>query len=457
MPKSNEEILKSFNANSFDPDLRASLSNSPKSYENKLFKILYNQNSSDSSHEKEVTFNEFFADLFDVSNIKWTVKNHLGQTNKVLEQLLVKYLDLTEFPLKLWTTKFRSGQQGRYGMLITKMLLDEKDSNNLYYSRPELTPIRVVYRNIINNKVIEISVSFDDNPIFAKSVYLLQKNYSLKQGQIQVDSTLVDIKNNKEIKSLRNDIPVEVLNHLNNLKTETINWDFIPVSILKNDLGEKSRCEKVRSKLKTLNMFDEIISVLPAWEKGAILFNGAPVTSQSNPVQLHEMLKEMLTGGLVQLKPIDITGEGQNLSENIVNWNPTSTMQTMRNTRNDIYNEIKTDIGIPNMDEVKSAQQSTAELLVKQFLTGPIIERETMLMKSFLRDLAKKFLIVLKESNIKDKFPNDYELDKVTIDVDLNLNTDKNVSQLITQANTNTKVSIDTNTTEKEDITNDKK
>ncbi|WP_338985611.1 hypothetical protein [Spiroplasma endosymbiont of Diplazon laetatorius] len=137
------------------------------------------------------------------------------------------------------------------------------------------------------------------------------------------------------------------------------------------------------------------------------------------------------------MKPLTLDDNVQNLSENVVNWNPSSVMQTMRNTRNDIYNEIKTDIGIPNMDEVKSAQQSTAEIFVKQFLTSPIIERETQLMKSFLIDLAKKFLIVLKESNIKEDWPT-VDLSTITIDLDLNLNTQKNVSNIIANLNKNT-------------------
>ncbi|ALA97216.1 hypothetical protein SKUN_00297 [Spiroplasma kunkelii CR2-3x] len=70
-------------------------------------------------------------------------------------------------------------------------------------------------------------------------------------------------------------------------------------------------------------------------------------------------------------------------------------MQTMWNTRIDMLNEIKEDLGIPNIDEIKSAEQITAEIYSKQFLTWPTIEREKMLFLNFLSNFGKKFLMFL--------------------------------------------------------------
>lgn len=105
-------------------------------------------------------------------------------------------------------------------------------------------------------------------------------------------------------------------------------------------------------------------------------------------------------------------------------------MQTMRNTRNDIWNEIKTDLGIPNIDEIKSAQQTTAEIQANQFLVSPAIEREKMLYVNFLQNFGKKFLMMLKECNLKEgSLLQGYDFSDWTVDLDIDLTTQKNILQ----------------------------
>ncbi|WP_338985610.1 hypothetical protein [Spiroplasma endosymbiont of Diplazon laetatorius] len=296
MPKSNNQtILERFSFAEFDADLKASLADKKeKKYSNGIYKILYDTNNAVSDIEKEVLFNEFFADLFDLSNIKWSIKNYQNQENEKIVKLLEKYLLKSDFLLKAWITKFRSGMQGKYGILITKFVTDEIDQNGKNYSRPELTPVRVVYKNTINNKIFEISVSFDDNSFGSKSVYVLQKTYSIIKNVVQVDSSLIDVKNNKKAKI--NELGKDLSQYIK-LENKSFTWDFIPVSILKNDLSENSRCKKVKSKLETLNKYDEIISILPHWEKGAILFNGSPVSPGNNSKQSLDFMKAILLDG----------------------------------------------------------------------------------------------------------------------------------------------------------------
>jgi hypothetical protein len=79
------------------------------------------------------------------------------------------------------------------------------------------------------------------------------------------------------------------------------------------------------------------------------------------------------------------------------------------------------------------------EIRAKQFLTSPIVEREKTLMINFLIELATKFLFILSECNIVEEFPQ-VDLSKITIDLKLNLNNDKNIDTTINKFQTNKEI-----------------
>ncbi|AXF95720.1 hypothetical protein SDAV_00733 [Spiroplasma phoeniceum P40] len=97
-----------------------------------------------------------------------------------------------------------------------------------------------------------------------------------------------------------------------------------------------------------------------------------------------------------------------------------------------MWNEIKEDLGIPNIDEIKSVQQTTAEIYAKQFLTSPTIEREKMLFLNFLSNFGKKILMFLNECNISEKNDiKDIDFSKWKVKVTIDLTTDKNIASSI--------------------------
>jgi len=140
---------------------------------------------------------------------------------------------------------------------------------------------------------------------------------------------------------------------------------------------------------------------------------------------------------------------------------PESIMQTLKATKDLIWTGIKEDLGLPSLNEAKSAQKTEAEVTAKNFLLSPIIDREKNFMEQFLTDFGKKFLIVLSKCHILETFP---EFDPKTLKINLtfNLVTDQNVnttiqsmSKLENQSSQPNKVVGPTNNQETESEDND--
>lgn len=436
MPKNNQKnILQEFNNLWETPDIKASLKSiKNKEYSNNLFKLVYGYEQSSVAIEKTRIFNEFFADLFDVSDLKWKIVNRLNQPLVKISDFLNKYLKKSNFPSINWAMKFKAGMQGKYALVITKQYTGKK-VNGEKESTVVLIPARIAYKNTINNNIFEIEVIYDDFPMFDnQSTYLLKRKFSIKDNAVAVDTSLINLSNEENVDLKK--IDDNFLKKIPDLNIKELDWTFLPVCVLTNDYEELPRTSKIKERLMMLNKFDEVTAILPFWEKGTMITNGSGNMTANSERENADFMKKYLLDGLIQVKPIDFEGLPQNLEDNAMIINPPSIMQTIRNTRNDIFAEIKSDIGIPNIDEIKSAQQSTAELMVRQFLTSPIIERETIFMKKFLIDLAYKFLKILSTCNIRDSLPfKPEDLDEFEFDVELDVNTDKNVSNIIQQAN----------------------
>ncbi|AHI52477.1 hypothetical protein [Spiroplasma culicicola] len=408
MKELNKKILNEFNENYKDIKLDFN-SKKENDIRNGIYEIIYGKEKINSSKEKEETLNEYITNLFDLSNIQWVLKDKNGEINIELQNLLQTYLSKTDFLSKFWITKFKAGMQGKYGLLIVEI----KDKNS--YSRPELIPVKVIFENSFDNQVFESLLSFEETTYSNKElIYFLQRHYLIKNNKVQVTSKLIDYKTNSLIKS---DKISNLIKQNLDLKKKNLEFDFIPLSILKNDITGKPRCEKVKSKLEMLDKFDEVIAILPHWEKGSIIFNGNSVEPQNKPQQLYEFMKGILLDGMIQMKPIEIEGIPSNLNENIINWNPTSILKVVRKTRNDIYEEIKLDLGFP-VDEITEPNKNDYNSI---FLNNPNIKRELRLIKLFLIDMAYKFLSILQKSNIQETFP-DIDLKQIEINVNLGIN-----------------------------------
>ncbi|KAF5300561.1 hypothetical protein FQA39_LY19144 [Lamprigera yunnana] len=206
------------------------------------------------------------------------------------------------------------------------------------------------------------------------------------------------------------DMPKELKEHIK-LIEETFEYDFIPVSVLKNNIKETSRMQQVKTRLAMIDEFDKNIAIAPKWEMGGILTNSAPIIAQNQEKQNLKFMENLLNKGFVSLKPIEMDGQIYNLT-----------------TRDLIMQEIKEDLGMPKFNDVKSAQQSTAEIQLIQFLSTPHLEREKILMKEFVKDLIIKFLLVLSECVFDEKKEFTLTTDEIKaleVDVEFTLTTER--------------------------------
>jgi hypothetical protein len=390
-------------------------------YVNGLVKAIYGVDRFNSNIEIERNINEFFADLFDAKNFQFKVLNEQGQTNKEVQQILEKYLAKANFAEVFWQCKVKAGEIGRYALLLGK----EKTFDH-EYTIPFLIAARIGYVNYSNKKPIKIGIWFDEIPLFAadESIWFKEKVFSLENNKIAI------INNYRCTDGKKIDIPEEFQNLK---KEESVAYDFLPVSILRNDPFEKPRCARVDKKLQTINSFDEVISVLPYLEKGGVIFDAQGQDKLANI----KFMKDLMFNGTVWFN----SNEPNSITERVMMYNPSSTMQTMRNTRNDVMKEIRDDLGIPSIDDIKSAQQSEMEVQANMYLSQPTIERERMLSINFLQDMAIKFLNILKDCHLplktENTILNKYSFKNWSVEVDINLTTAKNIDLIKKEASKN--------------------
>ncbi|MCL8212956.1 hypothetical protein [Mesoplasma whartonense] len=407
---------------------------------NKIYELIYGEEKTLSAFEKAKVINNFFADLFNADDFAWKVTQS-SKINDQLGNLLLKYLNKASFPTKLWQTKTKSGENGLFALLISK----EEDGD---YGWPNLLPVRVIWKNSINDIVYEIEVEFGYSYTGDNKIYSLRRHYSLIDKKASYDAYLVDesgvrVDLDKTPSNLRNILELGETN---------LDWDFIPIAILKNNYDETARTKLVESKLKMIAKYDEVIATAPLWEKGAIAFTGSEVTSPNQAQQNLEFLKNYLFKGFNQFMPINIDGNTANLVDNLVWIKPASIMQTSKATRDLIWKEVKEDLGLPSQDDVKSAQKSAAEVNAKNFLLSPVINREKAFMKQFLTDLAKKFLVILSNCHIPEEMPQ-IDAKNLEINVNFDLVTDNNVATTVETMNKLDSNAASTQTVSEKEVT----
>ncbi|UNF61339.1 hypothetical protein [Spiroplasma poulsonii] len=327
--------------------------------------------------------------------------------------------------------KYRSGRYGIYSLVINKLQTESVDKNGIAITEPIILPAFVNYKNTRNGEIFEVSVNYQDNIIHGLSLYTLTEVYSVNNNKVSVTRSVWDIQKTREIKKPKKELSPATYANYRFDRIESLSQSFLPVAIMPVDLHEKPRCHKIKSKLEMMEKYEEISAILPHWEKGGIMTTSDQVDNPNEEKNNNDFINYLLLKGMVRMKPI--VGDGQvflPFNQSVVTWQPNSLMQTMRNTRNDIWNEIKTDLRIPNIDEIKSAQQTTAEIQANQFLVSSAIEREKMLYVNFLQDFGKKFLMMLKECNLKEgSLLQGYDFSDWTVDLDIDLTTQKNILQ----------------------------
>lgn len=221
MPKNiQEELLERYNNAIYsNENIKASLNKNKQENVNGLFEMIYGRQHSNVAIEKTRVFNEFFADLFDLTNIKWIIRWPTNKGNKLLEDIFKKYLREANLPGLGWVTKFRSGIHGRYALVVVKQVT-RKIFNNMAETRPILIPARVSYKNTINNNIFEIEVLYDDYPLtVGKESFILKKKYKLNENQVSVDTSLLDFNKNKNIDTSLMDANIQRHLEENNEKT----------------------------------------------------------------------------------------------------------------------------------------------------------------------------------------------------------------------------------------------
>lgn len=446
--KTPEQLLKEHNKQ-IQADSKASINaknEASQIYKGKqptgLLKMIYNGSLViNTANEKTNLINQYFADLFDASTFKFVFTNKNGQALDNLLEIFLKYLQNRGWSTKFNTTKFKSSAYGCYGFLIVK----EKTGRTIQTideTIPNIIPVKINYKNSINDVLTEVEVEYEDfsfhsgkNNSILRRTYKLDKNDVLMTYSIFTDGKVLEEQYWEE-------------DWRNKFKNKTLkDWDFIPVSILKNNAAETPRMSAVETRLKILDMYDEQLAILPAWERGGIMFNSDPVITPNSSKDSYDFMSNLLNKGFVKMSPVEMDGTLLNLSDNVVTYQPSSNMTTFISTRNILLKEIREDVGMPSFDEIKSAQQSTAEVTARQFLSSPQLEREKMFVKDFLRDFAYKFLRILQECNVEElPFLKTFDLKDLVVDIDFDLTTDKNINQTIKQANSglsNTKLNLD--------------
>ncbi|ATZ18296.1 hypothetical protein [Mesoplasma melaleucae] len=459
--KTPEQLLKEHNKQ-LQADSKASLdakNASGEIYTGKkaegLLKMIYkDQLVINTANEKTNLINQYFADLFDASTFKFVFTDKNGLELDNLLQIFLKYLQNRGWSTKFNTTKFKSGSYGCYGFLITK----EKTGKTILTideTIPNIIPVKINYKNSINDILTEVEVEYEDFSFHSgKNHSILRRKYKLDKDLVKMTYSIY--RNGKILEEQQWEVDWR-----DKFASKDFKWDFIPVSILKNNAAESPRMKAVETRLKVLDMFDEQIAILPAWERGGIMFNGDPVVTPNSAKDSYDFMSNLLTKGYVKMSPVEMDGNLLNLSDNVVTFSPTSIMQTFMNTRNVLLKEIREDVGMPSFDEIKSAQQSTAEVTARQFLSSPQLEREKMFVKDFLKDFAYKFLRILQECNIEElPLLKTFDLNDLVVDIDFDLTTDKNINQTIKQANlgsTNSNLNLsEVTNNDMEELSNDK-
>ncbi|ATQ35608.1 hypothetical protein MENTO_v1c04720 [Mesoplasma entomophilum] len=395
-----------------------------------LLKMIYkNSLVINTAKEKSNLINQYFADLFDPSTFKFVLTNRNGEVQDALLQIFLKYLQNKGWATKFNTAKFKSGTYGSYGFLITKEITG-RSIMTFSETEPNIMPVKIIYKNSINDVITKIEVEYEDFSFqSSKQHTTLRRTYILNKDKT-VTMTYSIYQKGKLLE--QENWESDWRDHFKEIK---LNYDFIPVCVLKNNALESPRMSAVETRLKVLDKYDEHLAIAPVWERGGIMFNGSPVTTPTQGKDNYDFISKLLNDAFVQFAPIDMDGQLINLSDNVVVFQPSSTMKTVQDTRNTLLKELREDVGMPSFDEIKSAQQSSSEIVARQFLTSPQLEREKMFVKDFLKDFAYKFLKVLKECNIQELDTlNKFDLEDIVVDIDFDLTTDKNVNQTIQQA-----------------------
>lgn len=416
-----DEFLKNWKKDNTNDSNNKTFISDKFEYENSLYKLLYGKIKSNFAEEKRIIINEYFADIFDAKNIKWKILNNLNVFDEEITKLFEKYLNKCNFSEKIWITKYLSGINGRYALIMFKNENGTIDNNGFSITEPNLIPAAINYKNTRNDEIIEVSINYENHLMYGNSTYCLNEIYSIFNNQVSITRNLWDVKKEKLIKRPKKVLSFDTYNNLKFEKVDIIKQKFLPLEILSFNIYDRTRTHKIESKLAMLEKYDEILAILPFWEKGGIIANVDDVTSNTQSKQDCNFMNFLLLKGFLRTKSRS-TQFPTTLKEEVVTWQPTSIMQSVRKTRDELWNEIKEDQGMPSVDKINSAQKSIPEIRAKQFLSSPKIEREKRIYINFLNKLGKKFLMFLKECNLEEfKIieSNDFKDWNVTAEIDL--------------------------------------
>lgn len=363
-------------------------------------------------NEIENNIKSWFAALFDSVNPNIKVE---GFDKDLLEKMLKK----VEYQKMNYRTNMEAQTFGKAAMLLFKQ--------NDYI---DMIPCRLIYEKYINNKMISVSLTngiiYETNTVkynLMWTFYLRDRNVYYRSWWVNASGDPVADETSKSLfeKNGLTEIIDEIL---------FTNVDEILCVVKRsNNYLERPTLVGVENKIIQAANYDAALTNLPLWESGMYVEASFAVSELSEGKQtMRDLMYEknrklnLRTAEPSELGVLEIARYAQ----------PTSIQQTVLNSYKEIMRHIRQSLGIPALDDSKSAQQTSDEIVRQQFLSSPQLEQSRNVYERYIEKLLTNYIIVSKLNRI----PGFESVDENKLNVEVKF--DLPVSQTL-EAKTNTK------------------
>jgi len=329
------------------------------------FKKKEKENTKLFSLSKEKTLHASILDFFGFNSFNhetyftdFVAENNANLYNAPLEinnDKIKQYLINQDYYRKNWNSIFKLSKLGISGYLIYIA------NDNLYFQLVDIE--QRIYD--ITGKLIQCTIFYQNYQKNAQTVRMFEI-YDLKNEQVIINRAIYSISDNKKQFVL----DYQTYNNNPNLTQEqTLNINYIPIAVMRNRANEEPDCNKVRDKIKALDVFFEQIILDVILNSPKFVFNNIYGNNQK---LIEDAIRLLITknylftdkspndtpNGLVSI--IQGNFKGKTLSD-VYDW---------------LVNEISKRCGLHIPSQKKSAQQSVPESTAVNISTINYIEQK---------------------------------------------------------------------------------